>query len=218
MNREERRRQQREQNLDAPATPMQQTSVQGKQTVINPAHWFRDAITVSTVVIAIATVVNLVVSIGLWISTKDSVDIARHVFESANRPYIGIQGITVINNKPDKTMNITAAIKNFGTVPGEKPDVGWDVILDGNSLASENIPDKSSTFNPGTEVYLVASFRGMQYEKITGGQMILSIIIHSSYDGPDNKNYRYCEKQRYDPQINAFLNLGSCDEQEPTRK
>ncbi len=49
--------------------------------------------------------------------------------------------------------------------------------------------------------------------------MLLTVILHASYNGPNSKTYRYCSKYRYQPPpINAFLDLGERDEQNPTHK
>jgi hypothetical protein len=45
------------------------------------------------VIIAVATVVNLIVSGGLWRTTVKSLQVTRDVFFAANRPYVGIEAM-----------------------------------------------------------------------------------------------------------------------------
>lgn len=149
MNREERRKQQRQHESATPITPIQEILVQGQQ------RWFGDPIIASTVVIAIATVVNLGVSFGLWWSTRDSVDVARHVFEAANRPYVGLEQFATPNDRDKKTLNITAAIKNFGTAPAEKTEVKWEISLNGTVQKAKGTPANPATLMPGATIYLI---------------------------------------------------------------
>jgi hypothetical protein len=161
--------------------------------------------------IAVATVVNLFVSIGLWITTRDSVDVARHVFEAANRPYIGIEGIFVHNDSQKKDLSITVVIKNWGTVPGEKATIEWEVMLDGNAQPGTKVPDKAKTLFPGGILTLAASMGASNYERIINHQTGVTVKVSASYEGPGPKTYRYCEISRYEPDTNAFMNLGTCE-------
>ena len=48
----------------------------------------KSPIVLSTVVIAIATVANVVVSILMWSVTRDYTEVTRNIFKAANRPYV----------------------------------------------------------------------------------------------------------------------------------
>jgi hypothetical protein len=198
---------------------VQQISVQAEQAGISPVHWFRDAITGSTVVIAIATVVNLGVSVGLWLSTRDSVEVARHVFETANRPYVGTETVFGVIDRDKHILNFTAQVKNSGTVPAENTDIAWEVSLNGIAQPGIGVPSNPSILFPNDHVSLHGGAFNDQFDKIMNGQITLTIVLRASYNGPSNKTYQYCNKHRYEPSINLFMNLGVCDNTEkPTRK
>lgn len=172
-------------------------------------------------VIASATVVNLFVSCGLWISTKDSVDVARTTLETANRPYVGLQGVGVVPD-PDKGggVSIVVNIKNFGTVPAYYFNATWEVSLSGDVLPPQTVPYNPSTLQPGDSVTLAGHIDGPTFAKVLNGERTLIIISRSSYKGPTNKDYQYCEKSQYHRNFSRFMNLGFCDgnNERPDRK
>lgn len=85
----------------------------------------KDPIVTATWVIAIATVVNVVVSAGLWKATRNSVEIARRVYEATNRPYIGTERIDLTNDTAHRVLDIAIVLKNYGTVPGDILPGDW---------------------------------------------------------------------------------------------
>lgn len=181
--------------------------------------WVHNPITLSTVVIAIATVVNLVVSFGLWLSTKDSVEVATHVFEAANRPYVGLDSFSVRNNREKKNIHFIAEVKNFGTAPAEQADIRWEMLFNGVIQPSTGIPANASTLFPSQQPRGMYAGIGTQtYEQIMSRQITLTFILRASYNGPADKSYRYCNKGQYDPQIDKILDLGTCDEEKPAGK
>jgi hypothetical protein len=96
-----------------------------------------DPITISTIFIAVATGVNVLATLLLWTATKSSVDIARRVFEAANRPYVGIEGIATHKYPSARKLEIDCALKNFGTAPAEEEDSEMTPYLNGvRSLAT----------------------------------------------------------------------------------
>ena len=131
-----------------------------------PKPWYRDPMVSSTVVIASATVVNLFVSCGLWISTKDSVDVTRAIFETANRPYVGLQGVGIVPDS-DKSggVSIVETIRNFGTVPAYNFDATWEVSLGGEVLPGTRVPQNRSTLSPGNSVSLPGHLNGPTFNK-----------------------------------------------------
>src|SRR5205085_6695132 len=96
----------------------------------NQLMWYQDPVVVSTIVIAIATVVNVVVSYFLWRATYHSMKITQKVFEAANRPYLGTQAVKTIR---DDLLRFSVEIKNVGTAAADKVKVNW-------KFSSSNLP------------------------------------------------------------------------------
>jgi hypothetical protein len=125
------------------------------RAIIMLKNWFRDPITGSTVMIAFATVVNLLISGFLWRATKEAVDvskrsveISRKVFEAANRPYVGVENLEVQRNEATKNLRIRTTFKNFGSIPAYETMPSADVLLD-NAVQESKDLSKPLTLMPG---------------------------------------------------------------------
>src|SRR5688500_15495334 len=97
--------------------------------MINPAKWFKDPIIGSTVIIAVATVVNLLVSVGLWVEISKAVDVTSQIYLAANLPYLGLNTYDVVMQ--NNAIIVSAAIKNFGTAPAIQADIRTSMSVDG---------------------------------------------------------------------------------------
>jgi hypothetical protein len=146
-------------------------------------NWFKDPIAGATVVIAFATVINLMISVGLWIATKQSVDVARHVFQTANRPYIGTETIATNRNRQSKNLHIIASMKNYGTVPSEETELDWQVLLNGMDQPMTKIPVRPSVIMPGESVHFPGAIGPNQFDGIMNEQTVLQLILFGSYNG-----------------------------------
>ncbi len=170
--------------------------------------WTHDPVTVATVVIAAATVVNLLVSAGLWYATARTATIAEHAFEAANRPYVGVESIIALVDRTKKELNVTAIIKNFGSVPAEESTIRWEILMNGVAQPQTAVPDKPLTLFP-TEISRLHAFcPDPFFGQIMAGTATLEIIVRAVYYGPGKKSYIYHEKSQYEPVRNVFSNLG----------
>jgi hypothetical protein len=172
--------------------------------------WFKDPTTGATVVMALTTVANLIVSAMLWVTTNESVNIARSMYEAGNRPYLGVEGIGTGRDDSKKFLNFRAAIKNFGSAPAEETDLQWDVLLNGASMGGLSIPAKTSSIMPGNTVFLTGHIGVENFNDVISKRSVLQALVYASYKGPNGKGYAYCERSQYEPDVNSFMNLGSC--------
>jgi|ERR1022692_164024 hypothetical protein len=171
-----------------------------------------DPITAATVVIAAATVLNVFASLALWISTRSSVGIARLVFEAANRPYLGLDSWTIRNDPVQKTLDFEANMKNFGTAAAEEEISEWELRINGEKVPVTEWHQNPSTVFPGHSFQLKAGCIGPAYDNLVSGRSVLEGFIRLRYKGPGNKDYVYCEKFRYHPERESFINLGRCQD------
>jgi hypothetical protein len=75
---------------------------------------------VSTAIIAVATVVYVVFTIGLWRETKKSADAAKTSADmgaALHRPYLGVPVLTLYNSPNPGSWVVRWEVKNFGTLP-----------------------------------------------------------------------------------------------------
>ena len=78
------------------------------QTAIQstPLSWDGRATTISTIIIAGAAVVNLIVAILLWKTTINSTKITRDIFEASHRPYVGVISAKYLHTESSQTTNL----------------------------------------------------------------------------------------------------------------
>lgn len=121
-------------------------------------NWLKDPIPVATVIIMIATVVNVIVAKYQWQAmtnsvsvSKESVEISRKVFEAANRPYVAVEDIEVQRNEDAKNLRIRTTFKNFGSIPAYETILLGDVYL-GNEVQEFKNLSKPLTLMPGSSI------------------------------------------------------------------
>ena len=132
------------------------------------ADWFKEPNTGSTVVIAFATVVNLVVSIGLWTATQSAVNVTRDTFFAANRPYVGVEAFDIRRDDARKTLEISALVKNFGTAPADEADIQHEPSTNGRPIEAEGVPDKPMILFPAMRIRRT-SHLGASFDAIIAG-------------------------------------------------
>ena len=167
----------------------------------------KSPIVLSTEVIAIATVANVVVSILMWSVTRDYTEVTRNIFKAANRPYVGTSGIIPIKDEANKTFPINLEIKNFGSVPAKNVETAWNLSLNGVPMPVSKVPDKPLVLFPQTSNFLAATFSGDKYSSIVNGDSILEITLEIRYKGAYQEQYYYSEKSRYAHNMNRFIGL-----------
>ncbi|BDV43604.1 hypothetical protein GURASL_25270 [Geotalea uraniireducens] len=165
---------------------------------------WNDPITLATIVIAAATVIN--VGAALWVSIKTSeyTEITKNIYNASNRPYIGIESFEV-NKDDNKHILINVHYKNFGTVPASNVKVNYDMLLDGNPGNHSNIEldDSKSNLFPQS-IHNIRLKTGSYYDDIISGKHKLDVVIDIKYRGATKDIYEVNERWRYDPNHNHF--------------
>jgi hypothetical protein len=184
--------------------------------VLSP--WTQDPITVATVVIAVATVVNVFVSAGLFVATYLTARTAKQVFEAANRPYLGRDRLRPEVDQAKKELTVTAIVRNFGSAPAEEALVDWEILFNGVPQEIPQVVAEPSTIFPSGTVRKHGTIPEPLFSHIMGGRVTLQIVIRVSYKGPGNKHYTYSEKTQYGPSENMFMMLGALKDKQPEGK
>jgi hypothetical protein len=166
-----------------------------------------DPIPVATVVMAVATVVNVIVACYQWRAARNSAETTRMIFEAGNRPYVGLESLVCIKNETEQSLSIFAVIKNFGTATAENCEFGWSLYISGSPLSGTGVPANTTSLFPGLAHHLRANIR-QSYSQITSGMSSLEIVVSLSYTWQPQKSHIYKEKYRYEHSQNAFMGLG----------
>ena len=163
-------------------------------------------ITIATAVIAFAAIVNLLVSVLMWLATNRSAKITEKIFEAAHRPYLGIVREDVVKNDREMTTTIRAVVKNSGGVLARDIRHDWKILIDGKvtSMPSSEepavlVPEAEMTFAGEIDV------SSKEYSSILSGEAKLLSTFNLRYKGVTQKEYHYATKREYDHTVDKLI-------------
>jgi hypothetical protein len=144
-------------------------------------------------------------------AAQGQVKISAKVFESSERPYIGVDDVAIAKDRPNKKMTVEIHVKNFGTNPAEKATIKSEWFQDGVQLPIrfDEVPDRQGLLFPGNMRSLNVAFANVDMDALESGKSKWSFEVHSTYRWT-NKEYRYCEEWRYSPLTQSFATHGKC--------
>ena len=171
-----------------------------------PDVWYKDAIALSTAIIAAATVVNLLVSIFLWRATANATNVTRKIYEAANRPYVGIPTVDTTLDTPNARVSFVCQVRNFGSVPAFEVDIlDSRVTVDDNSLNATIEPFGTHAIFPDSQVFHNFSFTNAPDAERVLATRRLEIQVTLEYKGVNKDKYRYEYHSRYRPTTGQFM-------------
>lgn len=159
-----------------------------------------DPIVISTIIIAVAAVLNLIASLVISFKTSEYTEVTKNIYNSANRPYVGVESIDV-DDSDKKHLIFNIKLKNYGTVPATDVRIEDNIIIDGIKTKKGGY----EIYDAHTNIYPQATRKtwlkiGFDYENIVNGHKVLDLSIAIKYKGiSDNKDeYNNYEVFRYD--------------------
>ncbi len=170
----------------------------------NSQKTWKDPITLATIVIAAATVINVGAAIYVGVKTSEYTEITKNIYKSANRPYVGIESFK-INKDDNKHLLFYVNYKNFGTVPASNVRIKYDMLFDGHKAhrSNEDVYDSNSNLFPQV-AHSIRLKTGADYENIISGKTILDVTVNIKYQGITKEEFEVNETWRYDPNHNHF--------------
>jgi hypothetical protein len=177
--------------------------------------WWREPSIVFGGVIAAATIAYVICAVALWRSTKRAANAAMTAAEAAmksadaasgmaaaskqsvevmaglHRPLMGISRLR-IPDRSTRTWRIVLSVRNYGTLPAVNVGIFTEYRLNRLALGS-GIDSSSTEIFPGTEFdYLLEhTLNEPDYQRLMGGNEILTIGVRITYGGPDNRLFEY---------------------------
>ncbi len=151
----------------------------------------------ATVVMAIATIVYTIVSVGLLRATKKNAEIARRAFQLANRPYMGVVKALIGNDPTGKVLEINFVYKNLGRAPANGLRTDGGILVDGKPLAINKLPCELA-LAPGLEkIYRLVS-TDAEYTYITTSKTEVHPYLSFHYRGITDEEYNFHEEYKLD--------------------
>lgn len=170
--------------------------------------WWGDPIALATVVIAIATFLNVAVSIAIGYFTSEYTKVTKDIYKSINRPYVGITGSEV--KKENGKIYITVQYKNAGNVPATNTVIESNYLLEGYKMTDNAIKIQNAHGNMLPQGMLQGLTKvSSNYIDITSGSKVLDVEFIIKYNGINKDQYEDYEKYRYDNEHNVLVPVES---------
>lgn len=156
-----------------------------------------DAMTIATVVIAAATVAYFITTFGLWLTTRQSVNLTRKIFEESNRPRVGAIQAERKADVYSPNLQVVYAVTyiNAGSTTAHDVQTSIDVFVDGVKWAADEHEEEPSqvllsNFPYTFERVIEEQSKINSIEKAS----TLSLIFKCSYKGTAGRYYGYEQK------------------------
>jgi hypothetical protein len=176
--------------------------------------WYTDPMIVATIVVAAATVVNLLVAIRMWRVASENTALTRDMFEAAHRPYIGVSKIKAENNPELRTFLITIDYKNVGSVPADEVHTSVQLLVNGFPLPMDELLHKKSVLMPDMHTQRKILIDDSDYKKLAGNPK-LDLTFSADYKGIAKKTYSYKHETAYNWQQNVFMLISTTSTEKP---
>jgi len=163
-------------------------------------------IRVSTVIIAIATVVNVIVAYLMWQITSSNVEITEKFLTLENRPFIGTQKIFPEIDKKNKIFTHNIVFKNFGSIPAKHVKLRTEIYFDDKLKSGDMDTSKAeSILFPGVTANNDGGVYDNFFDSVFVYNKLYKVRHEITYFGPNNKRYHTVEMWDYSKKSNSFI-------------
>ena len=164
------------------------------------------------------TVMMVVATIFSAFATWRTAQVTNLLFAIAERPYIGVERVTVDSIDADFA-RVMVDCRNFGNVSANDGVAQVSVTIDDKAL-----PENSSTagirnigvVSPTVPHRIFRFVPKALYEQVREGRSRMIVHIVFNYRGPDQRQFCYSELMSYDRRSTDFISTGGsnrCDGQ-----
>ena len=195
---------------------------------MNGSRSWRDPITLATIVIAIAAILNLAATVYIGWATRDYVEatntyvrVSQDSFRSSNRPYVGVSSVGInwtcgsrctASQISDDIANLrqrgyfpfVITYQNFGTIPAREVTVTFVLKINGETQKIISQPPGYVSVFPGQEFSATNSTSSALVPAVFGGSNTAEIEILIKYKGFSDEQYFIKERNRFDSRSAGF--------------
>ena len=169
--------------------------------------WWQDPITLSTMVIACATVLNLGISFFMWLATYRSMNITKNIFDAAHRPYVGVLGnsISLIRRAAQREIQINVKLKNSVTVSANLVKYEISIFLDGK-ISCRRFRKGPATLFPQEVLTCGGALPvGDQYDRICNSESKVEVGFSLRYKGSSPTEHHHTVRRGYKHETDSFV-------------
>lgn len=163
-------------------------------------------IAICSIATLLATVVGVGTSIGLWITTKHSVDLSAEVFRKSLRPHLGLGPRVVVKrgyadslatrDSACVQMELHVTLKNFGTAPATLIRQDWVLNIAGKEIPDQS-PKKDLLLFPGDDLEMVYTRTDSAFINVEKGRSRFSMYFRIRYYGATADTYYTYQEFNY---------------------
>ena len=175
--------------------------------------FWKDPITVATIVIAVSTVASLGVSFLLWNVTRGYTQVTRDIFEAAHRPYIALLDLSgdgmQSGNYPVRLV-FGAKYRNSGSVPGNNVTVTWHLTTKSGAGVKFEPPDEKPTVLLPSDEESTSIWLDLEAELNKAwldSELELRVSLVITYRGVTGKEYGHRQEGTYTPHGRLVLDI-----------
>lgn len=159
------------------------------------------------------TVMMVIATIFSAFATWRTAQVTNLLFAIAERPYIGVERVTVDSIDADFA-RVMVDCRNFGSVSANDGVARIDVIIDGKTLSGTTVEADTQNFGIVSPTVPHRIFRFVPknlYEQVREGRSRMMVHIVFDYRGPDQRQFCYSELMGYDRRTADFISIGGSD-------
>ncbi|MBB5338805.1 hypothetical protein [Tunturiibacter gelidoferens] len=131
-----------------------------------------------------------------------------------SRPYVGVEGVTPINDPKTRIFRFDVRVKNFGIRPAGDFACHFEQFVGGRPIATRSAKTRNSTLFPTEVVHLIGDIPVSEYPDVMAGKTELVIRVYLSYK--DGKNdYSHDAEYRYNSDLKGFGYFGVPNQSPP---
>lgn len=164
------------------------------------------------------TVMMVIATIFSAFATWRTAQVTNLLFAIAERPYIGVERVTVDSIDADFA-RVMVDCRNFGNVSANDGVARIDVIMDGKILSgtmAEADTQNLGIVSPTVPHRIFRFVPKALYEQVREGRSRMIVRVVFDYRGPDQRQFCYSELMSYDRRTTDFISTGGsnrCDGQ-----
>ena len=162
---------------------------------------FSDSTVFLTFIIASATVLYMLFTILMWLSMRKSINLSKQIFETTNRPFIGISEFS-LQFTDNGLLNPFIRYSNFGTIPAKQLLLKINYVLNSKNIFSFKV-DLSNLFPKDKSMWGDVIQSEFVKSNLTPSDNF-SFSLDLQYNGVTETSYSTKELYKYDHISNSF--------------
>ena len=174
-----------------------------------PEQKFAKSMKNATWVIAISTLINIVISAFLWITTKRQAEYTQYMYETSQRPYVGLLQPSHKIDREKKTFLYKLMFTNTGSIAAQNVFIKIEGYVNNNKIPLTEDESKPTVMFPQGKLLRTGWVEGDHFDAMMKGISVFKLEMTTTYQGAKNTQYVCRQEIQFEPKANAFTDLGA---------